>query len=105
MNFLVLITLYFIFAGIYKIALTHKKLGIPKEIIATKVVPFLMPLTVENGLTMNQFNTLFSVLKDMINRVESEHRSKIEQLSAISQQTRYSLVHFIKYFRNLSRIL
>ncbi|KAL0276542.1 UNVERIFIED_CONTAM: hypothetical protein PYX00_004098 [Menopon gallinae] len=73
--------------GIYKIALTHKKLGIPKEIIATKVVPFLMPLTVENGLTLNQFNTLFSVLKDMITRVETEHRSKIEQLSAISQQT------------------
>lgn len=74
--------------GIYKIALTHKKLGIPKEILATKVVPFLMPLTIENGLTMNQFNTLFSVLKDMINRVETEHRTKIEQLSAISQQTK-----------------
>lgn len=79
--------IYF-FLGIYKLALTHKKLGIPKEILATKVIPFLMPLTIENGLTMNQFNTLFAVLKDMINRVETEHRTKIEQLNAISQQTK-----------------
>lgn len=74
--------------GIYKITLNHKKLGIPKDVIATKVVPFLMPLTIENGLTLNQFNTLFAVLKDMISRVESEHRLKIEQLNAMSQQTR-----------------
>ncbi|KAK6640752.1 hypothetical protein RUM44_012449 [Polyplax serrata] len=73
--------------GIYKITLNHKKLGIPKDVIATKVVPFLMPLTIENGLTLNQFNTLFAVLKDMISRVESEHRLKIEQLNAMSQQT------------------
>jgi len=73
--------------GIYKIALTHRKLGIPKEVIATKCIPFLMPMTIENGLTLTQFNTLFSVLRDMVNRVESEHRVKIEQLSAIKQET------------------
>jgi SCY1-like protein 2 len=71
-----------------KIALTHKKLGVPKEVIATKIVPFLMPMTIENNLTLNQFNTLFSVLRDMINRVETEQKTKIEQLNAISQQTK-----------------
>lgn len=47
-----------------------------------------MPLTIENGLTLNQFNTIFSLVKDMISRVENEHRLKIEQVTAMSQQTR-----------------
>lgn len=73
--------------GIFKVTLTHKKLGIPKEVLATKVIPFLMPMTIENGLTLTQFNTLFAVLRDMVNRVESEHRIKVEQLNAITQET------------------
>lgn len=34
--------------------MSHKKLGITKEIMATKIIPFLMPLSIENGLTLNQ---------------------------------------------------
>ncbi|KAK3928134.1 SCY1-like protein 2 [Frankliniella fusca] len=73
--------------GIYKLALTHKKLGITKEVMATKIIPFLMPLCIENGLTLAQFNALVTLVKDMVARVESEHRTKIEQLSSIQQQT------------------
>lgn len=73
--------------GIYKISLTHKKLGIPKEVLATKVIPFLMPMTIENGLTVVQFNKIFSLLREMVNRVETEHRVKVEQLNAITQET------------------
>lgn len=72
--------------GIYKISLTHKKLGIPKEVIATKIIPFLMPMTIENGLTVVQFNKIFSLLREMVNRVESEHRVKVEQANAITQE-------------------
>lgn len=39
--------------------LSHKKLGISKDVIATKVIPFLMPLSIENGLTLNQVVRLF----------------------------------------------
>ncbi|KDR18011.1 hypothetical protein L798_07802, partial [Zootermopsis nevadensis] len=59
--------------GIYKLALTHKKLGITKELMATRILPFLMPLSIENGLTLNQFNALMTVIKDMVSRVEGEH--------------------------------
>ncbi|XP_067000807.2 SCY1-like protein 2 [Anabrus simplex] len=72
--------------GIYKLALTHKKLGITKELMATKILPFLMPLSIENGLTLNQFNALMAVIKEMVNRVEGEHRTKLEQLNSIQQE-------------------
>lgn len=70
-------------------ALTHKKLGITKEVMATKVIPFLMPLCIENGLSLAQFNALVTLVKDMVARVETEHRTKLEQLNSIQQQTRY----------------
>lgn len=72
--------------GIYKLALTHKKLGITKELMATKIIPFLMPLSIENGLTLNQFNALMTVIKEMVNKVEGEHRTKLEQLNSIQQE-------------------
>ena len=74
--------------GIYKLALTHKKLGITKELMATKILPFLMPLSIENGLTLNQFNALMAVIKEMVSRVEGEHRTKLEQLNSIQQESK-----------------
>lgn len=72
--------------GIYKLTLTHKKLGISKEIIASRILPFLMPLCIENSLSLPQFNALITLVKDMLNIVESEHRTKLEQLNAVKDQ-------------------
>lgn len=72
--------------GIYKLAMTHKKLGLTKDVMACKVIPFLMPLTIENGLTLNQFNAIMSVVKEMIGAVELEHRAKLEQLNSIKKE-------------------
>lgn len=72
--------------GIYKLAMTHKKLGLTKDVMACKVIPFLMPLTIENGLTLNQFNAIMSVVKDMVSAVELEHKAKLEQLNSIKQE-------------------
>jgi len=77
--------------GIYKVALTHKKLGITKDVMATKVIPFLMPLSIENGLNLSQFNAVIAVVKDMVNRVEADHRAKLEQLNSMQQEQRSSL--------------
>lgn len=65
--------------GIYKVALTHSKLGITKEILACKVIPFLVPLVIEGSLNLNQFNQVVSLIKEMLSQVESEHRTKLEQ--------------------------
>ncbi|CAD7092835.1 unnamed protein product [Hermetia illucens] len=71
--------------GIYKITMTNSKLGITKEVMATKIIPFLMPLCIDNGLNVTQFNTIINLVKEMVNRVESEHRKKLEQLSTINR--------------------
>lgn len=73
-------------------ALDHKKLGITKEVIATRILPFLMPLCIENGLTMNQFNALVALVKQMFNLVETEHRNKLQQLNSVQQERKYVYV-------------
>jgi len=40
--------------GIYKVVLTHPKLGITKDLLATRVLPFLIPITVDSNLSMSQ---------------------------------------------------
>jgi SCY1-like protein 2 len=72
--------------GIYKLAMNHKKLGISKEVIATRILPFLMPLCIENGLTLVQFNALVALVKDMFQLVETEHRTKLEQLNSVKDE-------------------
>ncbi|KAG8514021.1 SCY1-like protein 2 [Galemys pyrenaicus] len=72
--------------GIYKCTFTHKKLGITKEQLAGKVLPHLIPLSIENNLNLNQFNSFISVIKEMLSRLESEHKTKLEQLHIMQEQ-------------------
>ncbi|KAM7362217.1 SCY1-like protein 2 [Cochliomyia hominivorax] len=74
--------------GIYKIAMTNTKLGITKDVMAHKCIPFLVPLSVENGLTIAQFNTIVALIKEMFARVEKEQREKLEQLSTIQRDNK-----------------
>ncbi|XP_018050975.1 PREDICTED: SCY1-like protein 2 [Atta colombica] len=73
--------------GIYRMLLTHSKLGMGKEILATKVLPFLLPLCIEQNLSMSQYETLSILVVDMINRVTSEHREALRQLNAMRRET------------------
>ncbi|XP_045147222.1 SCY1-like protein 2 [Echinops telfairi] len=72
--------------SIYKCTFTHKKLGITKEQLAGKVLPHLIPLSIENNLNLNQFNSFISVIKEMLHRLESEHKTKLEQLHIMQEQ-------------------
>lgn len=69
--------------------LNNKKITIPKEVMAGQILPFLMPMSIENALTLNQFNAVMSVVKNMVNMVETEHRAKLEQLSSIQEQQKF----------------
>lgn len=40
--------------GIYKVVLNHPKLGITKDLLASRVLPFLIPITVDSNLNMSQ---------------------------------------------------
>ncbi|XP_030629513.1 SCY1-like protein 2 [Chanos chanos] len=74
--------------GIYKCTFTHKKLGIPKEHLATKSLPHLVALSIDNNLNLNQFNSFMAVIRDMLNRMEAEHKTKLEQLHVMQEQQR-----------------
>jgi SCY1-like protein 2 len=73
-------------SGILKLAATHRKLGVTKELIATRVLPFLFPLTIENGLTLQQFKTVMSFIHELIQQVESEQSKKLEEVGAIARE-------------------
>jgi SCY1-like protein 2 len=73
-------------SGVYKLTLTLPKLGISKEVLATQVIPFLFPLTVENSLTLKQFGMLIGLLKDMTARVEAEQKEKLEQIGGLKKE-------------------
>uniref|UniRef100_A0A3P8ZB85 Protein kinase domain-containing protein n=1 Tax=Esox lucius TaxID=8010 RepID=A0A3P8ZB85_ESOLU len=76
--------------GIYKCTFSHKKLGIPKEHLAAKSLPHLISLSIDNNLNLNQFNSFMAVIKDMLTRMEAEHKTKLEQLHSMQEQQRYS---------------
>lgn len=44
--------------GVYKIILSHPKLGITKDILATRVLPTLMPILIDNSLNMKQVSLI-----------------------------------------------
>uniref|UniRef100_A0A4W3IFV1 SCY1 like pseudokinase 2 n=1 Tax=Callorhinchus milii TaxID=7868 RepID=A0A4W3IFV1_CALMI len=66
--------------GIYKCTFSHKKLGVTKEQLASRALPHLIPLSIDNNLNLNQFNSFMGVIKEMINKIEAEHKTKLEQL-------------------------
>ena len=73
--------------------------------IATKALPFLFPLSIENGkywtlwrtdglfpstfcagLSVKQYSVVMSLIRTMIDRVEVEHRAKLEQLNSLQDE-------------------
>lgn len=72
--------------GIIQMTLSKPKLGLTKEVMANKIIPFLMPISIENGLSVAQFNTVIALIKEIVNKVEVEHRIKVEQLSEMREQ-------------------
>ncbi|KAL6116749.1 scyl2 [Pungitius sinensis] len=74
--------------GIYKCTFSHKKLGIPKDHLATKSLPHLVSLSIDNNLNLNQFNSFMAVIRDMLSRMEAEHKTKLEQLHSMQEQQR-----------------
>ncbi|XP_077328419.1 SCY1-like protein 2 [Lithobates pipiens] len=72
--------------GIYKCTFTHKKLGITKEQLAGRVLPHLIPLSIDNNLNLSQFNSFMAVVKEMLSKLEAEHKTKLEQLHVMQEQ-------------------
>ncbi|CAL7949023.1 unnamed protein product [Xylocopa violacea] len=74
--------------GIYRMLLNHSKLGASKEILATKILPFLLPLCIEQNFSLPQYEILSNLVIEMINRVTSEHKEALRQIDAMRRETR-----------------
>ncbi|XP_076749656.1 SCY1-like protein 2 [Xylocopa sonorina] len=74
--------------GIYRMLLNHSKLGTSKEILATKILPFLLPLCIEQNFSLPQYEILSTLVIEMINRVTSEHKEALRQIDAMRRETR-----------------
>ncbi|CAK8690323.1 unnamed protein product [Clavelina lepadiformis] len=69
--------------GVYQSILRNDKLGISKDVIAGKSLPFLIPLSIESCLNVNQFASYMRVIKELLQLYETEQRIKLEQLNKI----------------------
>lgn len=67
--------------------MNNDKLYLSNEVIARKVLPFIIPMTVERGLKMNQFNSIMSLVKQLISQVETQHRIKLTQMNDMQNET------------------
>jgi SCY1-like protein 2 len=55
---------------IYSMILRDKKYGLSVNMIATKIMPTLIPHTMNPGLNLEQFQTLIEVLQDMLEQID-----------------------------------
>lgn len=53
--------------GIIKVAMSSAKAGgLPREVLATKIIPFLIPISIETSLNLNQVNLTILVLISLL---------------------------------------
>lgn len=50
--------------------LSDKKYGLSVNLMATRVMPSLLPQTVNPALKLENFNLLLDVLQEMLNQIE-----------------------------------
>uniref|UniRef100_A0A0K0EI18 Protein kinase domain-containing protein n=1 Tax=Strongyloides stercoralis TaxID=6248 RepID=A0A0K0EI18_STRER len=74
--------------GVYKLAFESEKFGISRELIARNALPFLISTSIENTLNLSQFEGFILLIKQMLSKMESEQRSRLQQLSAGQEEQR-----------------
>uniref|UniRef100_A0A915J7A9 Uncharacterized protein n=1 Tax=Romanomermis culicivorax TaxID=13658 RepID=A0A915J7A9_ROMCU len=66
---------------IFKICFASKKLELTKETCAKYCLPFLISNCIESSLNGRQFDSFMSLIKDMLHRVETEQRQRLQQFA------------------------
>ncbi|VDQ02282.1 unnamed protein product [Trichobilharzia regenti] len=61
-------------------------MGISREKLATKVLPHLIPLSIESSLNLKQYSAYASLIHDMCKHLEREQFSKLEQLHGATDE-------------------
>ncbi|XP_077302425.1 SCY1-like protein bma [Arctopsyche grandis] len=64
--------------GIYKLMMTDKKYGLTISLMATRVIPLLMPQTINPSINLEQFTIIIEMLREMFDLVEKHQRNKLK---------------------------
>ncbi|VDN13023.1 unnamed protein product [Dibothriocephalus latus] len=65
---------------IYRVAFLHKKLGISRDALATRVIPHLLQLSMDNNLQLTQYTACAELIRQMITQLETEQKAKLSEL-------------------------
>ncbi|XP_046394764.1 SCY1-like protein 2 isoform X2 [Ischnura elegans] len=81
--------------NIYRIMLSDKKYGLSVNLMATRVMPSLIPQTVNPSLNLEQFTILLEVLQEMLDHIDRNQRNKLklDNLSLPSPERHRPLRH------------
>lgn len=64
--------------NIYRMMLSDKRYGLSVNLMATKVMPSLLPQTVNPSLNLEQFTILIEVLQEMLDQIDRNQRNKLK---------------------------
>jgi SCY1-like protein 2 len=56
--------------GIYQRMISNKKNGLSVSLMATRVMPSLLPQTMNPSLSLEQFSNLLEVLQEMLDHID-----------------------------------
>ncbi|XP_054274945.1 SCY1-like protein 2 isoform X2 [Macrosteles quadrilineatus] len=81
--------------NIYRLMLSDKKYGLNVNLMATRVMPSLLPQTVNPSLNLDQFSILFEVLQEMLDHIDRNQRNrlKLDNISLPSPERHRPLRH------------
>lgn len=78
--------------NVIRIIYDNIRFDLTKELIAEKILPFLIPLTIERDLDLQQYNSLVILIKKLMDKVEREQREILSKKSKVSTQKSGALV-------------
>lgn len=78
--------------SVIKNIINHTRIDLSKEVMAGQVLTFLIPLSVERELDLQQFNTIMTLIKSTMDRVEREQREILAKKNKVSTQRSGALV-------------
>ncbi|XP_055845977.1 SCY1-like protein 2 isoform X3 [Episyrphus balteatus] len=81
--------------NIYRKMLSDKKYGLSVNIMATRIMPSLIPHTVNPSLNLEQYTILLEVLQEMLDHIDRQQRNKLklDNLSIPSPERHRTLRH------------
>lgn len=78
--------------GVIKKIVNESQVDLTKELVAGKILPFLIPLSAERGLNLQQFDSIIALIKKLLDRVEREQREILGRRHQASVQKSSPLV-------------